>query len=299
MSNDDTRVQVPIWQSPAWVTAVVGLVSAFLTIPQVVGDYFSKLQDVEIAKEQKESVRLGNLESKQEQEFRVVNSTLAQQGPERVFVLRYLASTLDDAEARNWAREEVNRLDTLARQEEELSQAKREIEVRERSLRYQVAVSEDERAKAVEELSALKAQLDQKVAEVSELQAKAGIVGDNIRSKIYLMQIKRPVSTVTSEVDLWVSAGGSGSRCSFDENNLCHVTIANNVGFPETRIHVANRDGAIEGENPTDSIERVDVFEFDQSGNLPRTSYRLRITVECEIEIDEYICNSSDRSRRS
>lgn len=103
----------PIWHNPAWVTAIVGVVSAFLTIPEVVSDYLTREQDIE-------QQRLLNANSKLEQEFSVVNTTLAQQGTERIFVLRYLARTLDDEDARSWAEEEVKRLDRIAELETQI-----------------------------------------------------------------------------------------------------------------------------------------------------------------------------------
>ena len=93
----------PIWKSPGWITALVGLVTAILTIPEIVGNYYTSKQEVS--------------ESKQDSEFRIVSNTLAQQGIERVFVLRYLAATLDDKDAKAWAADEVKSLDELAARE--------------------------------------------------------------------------------------------------------------------------------------------------------------------------------------
>ena len=63
----------PIWKSPGWITALAGLVTAILTIPEIVGDYLTKRQEVS--------------DKKQDSEFRIVSNTLAQQGLERVFRL--------------------------------------------------------------------------------------------------------------------------------------------------------------------------------------------------------------------
>ena len=100
----------PLWKRPAWITAMVGVISIFFTVPEIIGDYLTKQQDIELAKEKTKSVELQNKETKQDQEFKIINSTLAQLDTERVFLLRYLAATLDDPEAREWAKVEVERL---------------------------------------------------------------------------------------------------------------------------------------------------------------------------------------------
>ena len=107
----------PIWHSPAWITAIVGLVSAFLTVPEIVGSDLSKQQDIDTAK-------IANQGALQDQEFRVVKETLVNQDEERVFVLRYLAATHDDPDAKAWAQDEVQRLDQLAAKEREISKLK-------------------------------------------------------------------------------------------------------------------------------------------------------------------------------
>ncbi|NNE84770.1 MAG: hypothetical protein HKN28_12460 [Alphaproteobacteria bacterium] len=46
-----------------------GVLAAFLTIPDVVGDYFSKQQDIKIAEQQVEAAKLSNADLKQAQEL--------------------------------------------------------------------------------------------------------------------------------------------------------------------------------------------------------------------------------------
>lgn len=154
---------------------MVGLVSAFLTIPDIVGNYLTKQQDIELAKEKTEGVRLGNLDSKQDQEFKIVHSTLAQQGSERVFILRYLAATLDDEAARSWAQGEVTRLDTLVTQQEELNKARRKLEEKQKELERRVHEGTTNNVKLEKELRVLKERLVTKDAEVAKLREKAGI----------------------------------------------------------------------------------------------------------------------------
>ena len=92
----------PIWHSPPWITAIVGLVGTFLTVPDIVGNYFQQKQEIEILETKNQGAR-------QEQELGLVKATLAQQGTERVFLLRYISATADDDDARNWAKDEVGR----------------------------------------------------------------------------------------------------------------------------------------------------------------------------------------------
>lgn len=115
---------MPIWHSPAWLTAIAGIVSIFLTVPDIVGNYLSKQQDIELAKQKTESLHLGNTDSKQKQEFEIINNTLARQGDERIFMLRYLAATIDDADAKKWAEKEVEMLEEIANEKEKLEQEK-------------------------------------------------------------------------------------------------------------------------------------------------------------------------------
>lgn len=45
-ANKDTAAKQnfdkPIWHSPVWLTAIVGVISAFFTIPDVIGNYLTK-----------------------------------------------------------------------------------------------------------------------------------------------------------------------------------------------------------------------------------------------------------------
>ncbi len=72
-------------------------------------------------------MQVSNENNKQNLEFNIVNNTLAQQGSERVFVLRYLAKTLDDEDAKGWAEEEVSRLEKIAELEAELTKTEVEL----------------------------------------------------------------------------------------------------------------------------------------------------------------------------
>ncbi len=162
----------PVWYRPAWITAMVGLVSAFLTVPGVVGDYLAKQQDIEIARQKVEAVRLGNLEAKQSQEFAVVQNTLGQQGEERIFMLRYFAATLDDPEAKHWAEAEVDRLDRLATLRGEVDRQR--LAITEKEAEIARLASASARSKELSaELAELRTALGRKDLEVSALRQQA------------------------------------------------------------------------------------------------------------------------------
>ena len=180
-----SRSGEPAWRSAAWITAMVGVVSAFLTIPKVVGDYFIKREEVQLAKETIQAARLDNLAAKQEQEFQVVRNALAQQGPERVFVLRYLAATHDQRETREWAQSEVEQLDELTRAGEEIDRLGKELEGKEAEL----AASGASESALAREVESLRADLSARSGEIRGLQQRAGLGRDesvSVVADIYL-----------------------------------------------------------------------------------------------------------------
>ncbi len=170
------RRSEPIWYRPGWITAMVAVVSLFLTVPERIAEHLAKDQEIELAKQKLEEARLVNLASNQEREFQIVSNTLAQQGSERVFVLRYLAATLDDEKARSWADGEVHRLDELASREEQLRAATADLVAKEAKIQASKARGEN-RAALETEIKELSMTLAAKSSEVSELRARAGIGG--------------------------------------------------------------------------------------------------------------------------
>ena len=133
----DSSQPAPIWTKPAWITAIVGLISVFLTVPGVFGEYLAKRQDLELAKVKIMAEQIRNKESQQEIEFKIVHNTLAQQGPERIFLLRFLASTVDDPDTKKWAATEVKRLDDFAETKENLLLAQKTVKEKELKLLQQ------------------------------------------------------------------------------------------------------------------------------------------------------------------
>lgn len=167
----------PVWKKPGWITAIVALISAFLTIPGIVGDYLSRKQDIELAREKTASVNLEN-------QFSIVQQTLAQQGEERIFVLRYMAATLDDTEAKAWAKVEVGRLDDLAKARQDRNRAVRELSVKQGQLDLVSGDNTDLKA----EIQKLGIDLEEKNSEVEDLRSKAGLKkqGFELRLEVFL-----------------------------------------------------------------------------------------------------------------
>ena len=174
MADDQPRAPEPVWTRPAWVTAIAGVISAFLTVPGVIGDYLAKQQEIEIAKQRVEAERLANQRALQDKEFLVVQNTLAQQGTERVFMLRYFAATLDDADAKAWAEAEVRRLDELAQVKIQLTETRRDLNRKEAEL-SQARTSDAEMSDLKAEVAQLRELARAKGLEVSSLQQSAGI----------------------------------------------------------------------------------------------------------------------------
>ncbi|WP_432698177.1 hypothetical protein ACQUQP_07495 [Marinobacterium sp. YM272] len=223
MANNGSSNTPPIWHSPAWITAIVGLVSAFLTLPDIVGNYLSKQQDIRLAEQKTEAARLGNLESKQEQEFKIVNNTLAQQGTERIFVLRYLAETLDDKDGKRWAQKEVERLDDLASRQEVLNNLRLELEKKQREITAQSSNSSETSKKLNAELEALKLQLTLKKSEVAELKKKAGLSKDRLPEAYIYIHVSGNRSSLETAAEVVVGEEGNwNSVCEF-QGDYCAV----------------------------------------------------------------------------
>ncbi len=170
----DREEAEPVWKRPAWITAIVGVISAFLTVPDVVGNYLAKEQDIEIAKQEVMAAEIRNRGQTQDLEFSVIQNSLGQQGEERVFMLRYFARTLDDPEARGWAQDEVDRLDRLAAIQTELRRQRLEIEAKTNEL-ASLRQSGGDTGHLATSLAQLQAELAQKNLEVTQLRAEAGV----------------------------------------------------------------------------------------------------------------------------
>ncbi|QTH71199.1 hypothetical protein [Pseudoalteromonas xiamenensis] len=117
-SNSET-VQ-PIWMRPAWLTAIATIITVVLSVPNVIGDYFSKQQDIEIAKTKNRGELLA-------QEFSIIEKTQQKDGEERVFFLNYLSRVLDDPEGKKWAAEASISLRKALDRKNELENEKKEI----------------------------------------------------------------------------------------------------------------------------------------------------------------------------
>ena len=202
----------PIWHSPAWITAIVGLVGVFLTIPERVGNYFEKQQEIT-------HLEIQNLDSRQEHELNVALNTLAQQGDERVFLLRYLAATHDDADAKKWAEGEVARLDKIADLEELSKQKHAEVVALEGRLQEEVARA-DERTEGIDnlgqELKALQIELSEKNSEITELRQKAGLSDqDDAPRSIHRIRVEKNPEYVGNATKIFLDTEAYATTCHF------------------------------------------------------------------------------------
>ncbi len=181
-SNSSGLSVAKAWMNPAWITAIVGLLSLFLTVPEVVSTYLTNQQKIELAKVEYDRAQIENVGLQEEQEFRIVSDTLAHQGPERIFVLRYLAATIDDPDARAWAANEVTRVEEITKKQEQFEIAQRKLMEKERQLSDAVVAGTEHVQQLEEQVVALQESLALKNVEISTATLDAGITPASQRS---------------------------------------------------------------------------------------------------------------------
>ncbi|MFK7871031.1 MAG: hypothetical protein AB8B58_17570 [Roseobacter sp.] len=167
-------------------------------MPEVVGNFLSQQQAIELAKEETKAQSLLNEGSKQDQELNILRETLAQPpGLERVFVLRYLSRTLDDEDARKWAEDEVARLDRIAQAEEEKEQTNAALQ----ELREELDTQSTEAESAAVE--ALRKELDRQNAELQRLLREAGVSQLNTVAPTEIARdVNRIIIVATNDIPL-------------------------------------------------------------------------------------------------
>jgi len=279
----------PIWHSPAWITAMVAVVSAFLTIPDIVGNYFSKQQEIELQKEKTRAAAIGNEAAKQKQEFEIVNNTLAQQGTERVFVLRYLARTLDDSDARGWADAEVVRLDKLTNQEEELRKTKQALAAKEAELKSKTA-SGQEASNQRATLEQLRAELRIKESELLAAREGAGFATSSERV-LYVVSIEGNPASDNPGVQFSMQVDYPSGRfhCDFREaNDVCLAYFDSKVPL---RFGFSTDYGSIHKQFKTVRVHKVQIG----GSNVTLGSQGEEIPYSCVP--DQYVisCREADR----
>ena len=227
--SSDKAEAPPVWHRPAWITAMVGLVSAFLTIPDVVGDYLAKEQEIE-------ATRIENEGSVQGQALELVQNTLSQQGDERIFMLRFFAATLQDPQAKAWAEGEVARLDELARLQGELDRQRLAIDTKE----AEIALLREEGAETEalqSEISTLQAAISQKDLEVAELRAQAGVErqapgSDILHLSVSLSETEAGDQTYSFQFQIPAlnrSVNFPGLGCTVSHDNPCEKFLASRL----------------------------------------------------------------------
>ena len=262
-----------VWKKPAWLTAIVGVISIFLTVPDVIGNYLTKQQDIELAKEKTAAARLKNLDLKQDQEFKIVNNTLAEQGTERVFLLRYLSATLDDPAAKTWASEEVNRLDQLATTRENLNTLERDLKLKEvelQKLRDAVPAANDKVTTLEQTIYDLRRSLESKNFELAELKLKAGISGDPSLPQL-------PHKYRCHGIDLLIDAPGDMEVRFIDQVDFCFAKIGKGGEF-----HLCNR-----GAYPEVGVSVPTEYKVKLSFNPPKKFLFFEDSGACYIQIQK------------
>jgi len=267
--GDEQPQSKPIWHSPVWITAIVGLIGAFITIPDHIGNYFEKGQEIE-------KLRLQNIDSKQQQELSLVKETLSQQGTERIFLLRYLSKTVDDKEAKEWASEEVKRLDKLAEKQEELDAVRQRTE----KLSKQLADEEGLSEKLTIELYDLSKDLRKKNLEMAKLQQEAGI---NTEKNDPLLFVSFYTSKLSNDIDIKIAGESWSFRC---DKGVCDkvLTKAPPQTIEITAINL-DYDNIIEFPKEFDYVLNVRTFGLEKTFNDAQ-----RIDYKCSRKLKSINC---------
>lgn len=116
-----------VWKRPAWITAIVGVITALITIPDNIGNYYVKKAESNVKIAEIQATKIENKGSIQQQILQIVSEVQKQKGEERVFMLRYLAKTLSDSGAKKWAEVEVERLDRIVESKDNVVGLKEQI----------------------------------------------------------------------------------------------------------------------------------------------------------------------------
>ena len=82
MEDKSINISNPVWHSPAWITAMVALISVFLTVPDAVSNYLSKQQDIELAQKNIQLAEIKNRDIEKANLFKNL-LTVVQQKPEK------------------------------------------------------------------------------------------------------------------------------------------------------------------------------------------------------------------------
>ena len=200
------------WQNPVWITAITGLIGTFLTIPIVTSDFLSTWQDIKVAEVKADAL-------KQDQEFKIVNTTLSKQGAERVFVLRYLAATLDDKHAKDWAAGEVKTLDTLSTGKQSIESLTREVISIKKALKEDTSKGGNNTKQLQSSLATAKFNLETKKSEVAELTRQAGLPAPTKKMIAIRVSMKRNYKGKAKHIN--IELGSRSHQCKMDNMAGC------------------------------------------------------------------------------
>ncbi len=146
-----------------------------MTVPEVISTFLTNRQKIELAEVEYDKAQIENIDLLQQQEFRIVSNTLAHQGTERIFVLRYLAATLDNQDANTWAKNEVARLERIAEKREQFEIEQQNLLEKERQLSQAVSAGAEHTQELEIQVASLTESLARKNVEISKLTSDAGI----------------------------------------------------------------------------------------------------------------------------
>ena len=271
------------WMNAAWITAITGLIGIFLTVPQIISEFILSDQAVKLAVIQREAELQKISDLKQDQEYKIVSNTLSQQGKERVFVLRYLAATLDDVEARSWAALEVDRLEKVNKQEEELKLIEEKIVSLTgilAELEISVKGSGVKRNELLMSISELEKVLERKKSEVDLGRQNAGLAVKSrspvsVLVRVYFKEeLSRPVKiTFMNDLDMVLAT----SSCN---NAICTIPLTR---LPY-RIKFNLKNGA--------RVKELKVNALSPDRNSSIGALEMKQVYECGLELDSDLGDS-------
>ena len=107
----------PVWHSPAWITAMVGLISIFFTVPEVIGNYLAKEQEIDLVSKEIELAEIKNRDLEKSNYFKSlitvlqVNQKTPRPDKDRAITLRFIFHTAEDPKIKKWAEAELIMMD--------------------------------------------------------------------------------------------------------------------------------------------------------------------------------------------
>lgn len=150
-----------VWQSPAWIAAMAGLVGVVFTIPQIAVSYLQTSAEIK----RQEIITRGIF----------IDKAMTSNIEDRLVVLRWIEANGVKEGDQNWAKEEINKINLVLNKEAERNELLASIATLKKS-------STDNQAK-IEELSRDLLEKSRQLA-VARAQVSAGSRSDDLEKKI-------------------------------------------------------------------------------------------------------------------